>query len=224
MKFSMIRLACLPFGLMVRLKELALAGARDWHNRLQFRGAIVDSGCRVDTTSIIHQHSHLLSGCLVVKSSIGAYSYVGCDSIVQNTNIGSFCSIGRQVFIGLGTHPINHFSTSPLFYRTRNTFGVSVIERDLSFEEYRPVEIGHDVWIGAGAMILDGVCIGHGAVIAAGAVVTKDVDPYMIVGGVPARVLGRRFGEEKSERLLESEWWNWPIEEIVRRMDELNLP
>jgi acetyltransferase-like isoleucine patch superfamily enzyme len=222
MKSNLKRLAFLPFGLLMQIKELGLAGARDIHNRLRFRKAVIDAGCRVDSTTVVREHGHLLSGCLVVKSSIGAYTYVGCDSIVQNASIGAFCSIGRRVFIGLGRHPLHHFSTSPLFYRRRNTFGIPLIKEDLAFEEYESVEIGCDVWIGAGAMIMDGVKIGHGAIVAAGAVVTRDVEPYSIVGGVPARPLGERFGPEKVARLIEIRWWDWPVDEIADRVEELN--
>lgn len=222
MKSKLIRIAILPAGLLVKLFELAVAGARDLHNKSRFRGSIVDARCRVDPQSVIGERSHILSGSLVVNCRMGRYSYVGCDSIIQNATIGSFCSLGRQVFIGLGTHPLKHFSTSPLFYRKRNTFGVTVIKEDLDFEEYGRVEIGNDVWIGACAMVMDGICIGHGAVIAAGAVVTKDVDPYTIVGGVPAKVIGSRFDTSKSDRLMELAWWDWPIKEIAGKSDELN--
>jgi acetyltransferase-like isoleucine patch superfamily enzyme len=223
MKYKLIRAALLPFGLLAKLCALAQAGARDLHNRSRFPGSTVDADCRIGPQSVLGEHCHILSGSLVVNCRMGSYSYVGCDSIIQNASIGSYCSIGRQVFIGLGTHPIKHFSTSPLFYRKRNTFGVTVVREDLDFEEYRPVQIGNDVWIGARAMVMDGVRIGHGAVIAAGAVVTKDVEPYMIVGGVPAKVIGTRFDEGKADRLIKAGWWNWPVEEIVGRADELNL-
>ncbi len=221
-KSKLIRIALLPFGLLAKLFALAQDGARDLHNRSRFQGSIVDPGCRVDPKTKLGEHCHILSGSLVVNSRMGSYSYVGCDSIIQNTSIGSYCSIGRQVFIGLGTHPLKHFSTSPLFYRKRNTFGVTVVGEDLDFEEYRPVEIGNDVWIGARAMVMDGVRIGHGAVVAAGAVVTKDVEPYTIVGGVPAKILGKRFDDGKANRLTEAGWWDLPVGEIAERAAELN--
>jgi acetyltransferase-like isoleucine patch superfamily enzyme len=126
------------------------------------------------------------------------------------------------VFIGLGIHPLKHFSTSPLFYRKRNTFGVTAVREDLDFEEYRPVKVGNDVWIGARAMVMDGVSIGDGAVVAAGAVVTKDVEPYMVVGGVPAQVIGNRFDKGKADRLMGAGWWKWPVEKIVESAGELN--
>lgn len=222
MKSKLIRAALLPFGLFAKLGAFAKEGARDLHNRSRFPGSAVDAGCRIDPLTVLGEHCHILSGSLVVNTRMGSYSYVGCDSIVQNATIGSYCSIGRQVFIGLGTHPLKHFSTSPLFYRKRNTFGVTVVKEDLDFEEYRPVEIGNDVWIGARAMVMDGVKIGNGAMVAAGAVVTKDVEAYTIVGGVPAKTIGKRFDDGKAKRLTEAAWWDWPVGEIAGRAGELN--
>jgi tetrahydrodipicolinate N-succinyltransferase len=89
-----------------------------------------------------------------------------------------------------------------------------------SFNELPPVDVGHDVWIGARAIVLDGVKVGDGAVIAAGAVVTKDVPPYAIVGGVPARVLRFRMTASQSEVMRELAWWNWP-HSVLRDVSEL---
>ena len=208
----------LPIGLMRKLIELAGEGARDIHNKKRFAGSIVDSGCRIDKESSLAANTHILENCEVSRSRINEYSYVGKNSIIQNAEIGKFCSIAREVFIGLGTHPIDEFSTSTLFYRRKNTFGIELMDRDLEFEEYRKTEIGNDVWIGARAMILDGVKIGHGAIIAAHAVVTKDVPPYAIVGGVPARIIKYRFGEDRIRKLLALSWWNWDLAEIKERM------
>lgn len=222
MKYKLIRAALLPFGLLAKLCALAQEGARDLHNKRRFPRSAVDAGCRIDQGSVLGEHCHILSASLLVNTRMGSYSYVGCDSIIQNATIGSYCSIGRQVFIGLGIHPLKHFSTSPLFYRKRNTFGVTAVREDLDFEEYRPVKVGNDVWIGARAMVMDGVSIGDGAVVAAGAVVTKDVEPYMVVGGVPAQVIGNRFDKGKADRLMGAGWWKWPVEKIVESAGELN--
>jgi chloramphenicol O-acetyltransferase type B len=120
-------------------------------------------------------------------------------------------------------HPTDQFSSSPLFYRVRNTFQVEWINEDGSFEEYRPIEIGSDVWIGARAIVLDGVRVGDGAIVAANAVVTTDVPPYAIVGGVPAKILRYRFSREKIDHLLSLQWWTWSTNEIQERTDELAM-
>ena len=114
---------------------------------------------------------------------------------MQNTTIGNYCSIARNVSIGLGLHPLNLFSTSPIFYKRQNALLLDLISKDNEFKEYQPITIGNDVWIGANAIIMDGITIGNGAVIAAGAVVTKNVPAYAIMGGVPAKLIKYRFAE-----------------------------
>lgn len=219
---KLFRISLLPLGLLLKLYELAVEGARDIHNKLRFRDSIIDRKCRINPASKIDKNCHILENSLVLNSTIKTCSYVGRNSIVQNTSIGSFCSIANDVFIGLGAHPIAHFSTSPLFYRVSNTFNLKLIDEDYEFAEYRPIEIGNDVWIGARAIILDGVKIGDGAIVAANAVVTHDVPPYAIVGGVPAKVIRHRFSPEKIEQLLKLQWWSWPLSEIQKRMSELS--
>jgi len=212
----------LPFGFLLKLLELAMEGARDIHNKLRFRGVIVDRGCCINESSKIGEACHILNNSIILNSVINRFTYVGRDSIVQNASIGSFCSIANNVFIGLGLHPTNHFSTSPLFYRRSNTFNLPLIDKDKKFEEYKPIKIGNDVWIGSRAIVLDGVIIGDGAIIAAQSVVTKDVPPYAIVAGVPAKIIRNRFSPTKVHRMLELKWWLWPLSDIQKRIKELN--
>ncbi len=216
------RLFLLPFGLLFKLNELAIAGARDIHNKFRFKDSIIDRMCCINLASVIEPHCHILENTLILNSSISPCSYVGRNSIVQNASIGSFCSIANDVFIGLGTHPTDHFSTSPLFYRVNNTLKMQLINEDVVFSEYQKIEIGNDVWIGARAIVMDGVKIGDGAIIAAGAIVTKDVLPYAVVAGVPAKVIRYRFSPEKIEKLLRLQWWKWPLSDIQKRINELN--
>jgi acetyltransferase-like isoleucine patch superfamily enzyme len=95
-----------------------------------------------------------------------------------------------------------------LFYRKQNTFNIKVVDKDSSFQENKPIEIGNDVWIGARVIILDGVKIGTGAIIASGAIVTRDVPPYSVVGGVPAKIIKYRASENDIAFWQQSEWWN----------------
>lgn len=152
--------------------------------------------------------------CLIHQSKIGKYSYISSGTNILNTQMGRFCSIGPGVRIGLGKHAVDQFHSShPMFYSTRKQNGMTLVEEN-RFEEFQPVVIGHDVWIGANAVILDGVQIGNGAIVAAGAVVVKDVPEYTIVGGVPAKILRKRFSEDKIKELSDLEWWEYSEEKL----------
>ena len=151
--------------------------------------------------------------------SIGDFSYIGEKSRLMNTNIGKFSCIGPEVLAGLGMHPSREFvSTHPIFFSPLQQAQVSFVSVSC-FDEHAPIRIGSDVWIGARAIILDGISISDGAIVAASAVVTRDVPAYAIVGGVPARVLRYRFDDEEISYLKELKWWdkneNWLRENAV---------
>lgn len=154
----------------------------------------------------IHHHTN------IKDSQIGNYTYIQDNCKFEKCKIGSFCSIGDNVKVLSSTHPTRDFvSTSPVFFSTEGQCIKSFVEENL-FEEYRRVQgfgviIGNDVWIGSNAILLGGVTIGDGAIIAAGSVVNKDVPPFAIVGGVPAKILRYRFSEEQIKLLLENPWW-----------------
>ena len=133
--------------------------------------------------------------------SIGKYSYVNPHSTLENCTVGNYCSISAGVNICPGEHDLYAISTHPLFARDE-------------IPKRAPVVIGHDVLISLNAVILKGVRIGNGAVIGAGAVVTKDIEPYEIVGGVPAKHIGWRFDPETRERIEQSKWWEKEPAEI----------
>lgn len=145
----------------------------------------------------------ILSGC-----NLGKYSYVGDNSVFVNVKIGRFCSISSGVKAGLGIHPSSKFvSTSPVFYSTKMQAGSSFVETNL-FEENLAISIGHDVWIGTNVVIMDGVSIGDGAIVGSGAIITKDVEPYSIIGGIPGKIIKKRFTEDQIKFLLAYQWWN----------------
>ena len=146
---------------------------------------------------------------------IGDYSYIAKDSSISHCTIGKFCSIGPHFCCGLGIHPTTGVSTAPMFYSTAKQNGISLCSEN-KLQEFLPTNIGNDVFIGANVTVLDGVQIGNGAVIGAGAVVTKDIPPYGIAVGVPARVVKYRFEDTVIQRLQGKEWWNGSLEDIRR--------
>lgn len=170
------------------------------------------SNIYVHETTIISE-THLASWvkiqrqCYFYNSSIDSYTYFAGFNSVMNAKVGKFCSIGANVCIGPGRHPLDFVSTSPVFYSTHKQCGITFADKSY-YNEMGQVRIGNDVWIGTNAVILDDITIGDGAVIAAGAVVTKNVEPYTIVGGIPAKVIKKRFSAETIEKLLLFQWWN----------------
>ena len=146
----------------------------------------------------------------LINSSIGDNSYISGNSELRNVSIGKFCSIGPGVKIGLGAHPLNMVSTHPAFYANDKEF--MTFANQMYFNEFKQVLIGNDVWIGEDVMIPGGVKIGDGAAIAARAVVTKDVEPYAFVGGVPAGIIQYRFPADMRAKMLEIKWWDSDIE------------
>lgn len=158
----------------------------------------------------------------LIDSSLERYSTVGRRCSIRNTKIGQFCSIGSEVLIGLERHPTMGFvSTYGSFYIGKPTGIPSFLNKEI-FQEGLPVQIGNDVWIGTRALILGGVNIGDGAIIGAGAVVTRNVEPYSVVAGIPAKVLRKRYSAENIEKLINFAWWNKDIEWIRRNADKFS--
>jgi acetyltransferase-like isoleucine patch superfamily enzyme len=156
--------------------------------------------------SSIDQRSKIESGCQIVNVKMEKHSFCGYDCSIINCQIGKYCSISNRVIIGGGMHPIDWVSTSPVFYKGKD----SVKTKFSTFERPEPkmTRIGNDVWIGEGVMIKQGVVIGDGAIIGMGSIVTKNVDPYTIVAGNPAKVIRKRFSEEVIEGLISIQFWN----------------
>ena len=157
----------------------------------------------------------------LTEVELGDYSYVTGYCEIIYTTIGKFCSIAAHSRIHPVNHPMQRPTTSHITYRAADYFANESHEADVfDWRRASRVIVGHDVWIGHGGIVLAGRTVGTGAVVAAGTVVTKDVAPYTIVGGNPARVLKRRFDERTSERLLELAWWDWSHEKLRQALPD----
>lgn len=156
-------------------------------------------------------------------SKVEDYTYIAPGSRILYASIGKYCSIGRDCSIGLGLHPLDLKSTSPLFISKHNALGKSWVNDNL-FKEYKQIYIGNDVWIGEKASIMGGVKIGDGAVIGTGAIVTKDVPPYAIAVGIPAKIIRYRFSQEIIKRLLKEKWWDKAESYISNHINEFQKP
>lgn len=163
--------------------------------------ALIDNESNVDRRAKVNRFARLC------KTSVGRYSYLGINAWVIDAEIGQFCSIATDAYIGMAEHTVNRISTSPIFTEKYNATGHSWIDNDV-FAPFKHTIVGNDVWIGYRALVKGGVKIGNGAIVGAGAVVTKDVPPYAIVGGVPAKIIRFRFSEDVIEKLEELQWWN----------------
>lgn len=143
---------------------------------------------------------------------IGRYSYTGKNSIILHAEVGSFCCISWDVSIGGANHDYSRITQHSFLYNKSN---LMPSDKSSAYDRFsQTINIGNDVWIAAGAVITRGVIIGDGAVIGANAVVTKDVPPYAIVAGVPAKIIKYRFSSEVIQRLLNIKWWEWSEEKI----------
>lgn len=155
-------------------------------------------------------------------SVIGFSSYISHNSYMPKTKIGKFCSIGKNVSIIIGSHPTRKYvSTSPLFYSLESTKDFKIkFTKTTKYNEYNYIDdkyfvtIENDVWIGENVSIMQGVRINNGAIIGTNSLVTKDVPPYSIVVGSPAKIIRYRFDEETIKLLLEYKWWNKDIKWI----------
>lgn len=175
--------------------------------------ALIDDCSRVDKKAKINRFAKLSN------STIGKYSYVGPHSRIIRSDIGSFCSISWGCQIGLISHSLHFISTSPLFLEVENGTGSSWIDKDVVLDQGRRTQIGSDVWLGANSIVLAGVCVGNGSVIGAGSIVTKDVPPYCIVAGNPARVIRKRFDDDVINYLERLEWWTLNDEELKNSIE-----
>ncbi len=167
---------------------------------------------------------HTVVGVRVVLSEcdIGDFSYFSRGSEAIYTTVGKFTSIAANVRINALGHPMERVSQHNITYRPNEYFVGAKIDKGFrSLRQSRRVIIGHDVWIGHGVIVLPGITIGHGAVIAAGAVVTKNVEPYAIVAGVPAKRIKWRFPKSIRSRMIELAWWDWSDDRIAAAVSDM---
>lgn len=165
----------------------------------------------------------ICTGVKFYRGKIGKYSYIGNNSFVIDTDIGNFTSISTDCYIGGTSHPTEWVSTSPVFHKWEN-----IMKKNFSYHEFdifKKTKIGNDVWIGNRVMIKAGISISDGAVIGMGSIVTKDIGPYEIWVGNPARMIRKRFPDETIDMLINSQWWNWTdemIQDKARYFAEIN--
>lgn len=156
----------------------------------------------------------------LTETKMGDYSYICADGDVIYTEMGKFCSMASHVRINPGNHPLDRAALHHFTYRSE-MFGLG--EKDPTFFDWRreaKVTIGNDVWIGHGVTVMPGVTIGDGAAIGSGAVVTRDVDPFTVVVGVPAKPVRKRFDDETIAGLQDIRWWDWSHDMLREGLDD----
>jgi len=170
---------------------------------------VIHPGCDVAHSSF-GAYTEVGAGTRVANSHFGDYSYCDRSCDIANAEIGKFANIASFTRIGATDHPMEKASLHHFLYRSASYWDDAEDDAEwFAHRKSRRSAIGHDTWIGHGAMIKPEVTIGHGAVVASGAVVTKDVAPYTIVGGNTARLIRRRYPEQVAERMMALAWWEW---------------
>ncbi len=197
-----------------KLFRMIMEYPRRFTNGISLRAWIVDSA--------IHKTAQVQAKCKIRYSTVKRYTYIGAGTTVTHTDVGAFCSIAAGAAIGGGGHDLAAVSTSPIFCEGKNVFGINFATN--KFNPYKKTTIGNDVWIANRAIILQGITIGNGAVVGAGAVVTKDVPPYAIVAGNPARIIRYRFPDNTIHSLQEIAWWNWDDTKLINCGTEMASP
>jgi phosphonate metabolism protein (transferase hexapeptide repeat family) len=184
----------------------------------------IPASCQVSDTEF-GIYTELGENCYLQNSRLDDYSYIGQYCMLQNTEIGKFSNIAAMVRIGPTAHPMERPTLHHFTYR-RKKYGFSDSDDEGFFEKRkaRVSSIGHDTWIGHGAIIMPGVTIGHGSVVGAGAVVTRNVPDYSLAVGCPAIVKKERFKKDQVNALLKIKWWDWTYDQLKERLNDFYLP
>jgi acetyltransferase-like isoleucine patch superfamily enzyme len=178
----------------------------------------------VSTCSNFGEYAHLLNGASVASSTVGRFSRIN-GAVICGVSVGAFSAIGQRSFVGGGgDHPLDQISHHSLFYSPNKQQHphLNLAKEDKYIGGMKKTIIGNDVWIGSDVTVKHGITIGDGAVVATGAAVVKDVPPYAIVGGVPAKVIKYRHSPELRAALIESQWWCWPVAALQIISDEFD--
>ncbi|MEQ6247541.1 DapH/DapD/GlmU-related protein [Sulfitobacter sp. HNIBRBA3233] len=188
--------------------------------RLSAETPVIHAGCTI-THSRFGAYVEIGAGSRVAQSVFGDYSYCDRYADIANAEIGKFANIAAFSRIGATDHPLHTAACHHFLYRSDDYWDDAAPDADFFAQRRaRTAYIGHDTWIGAGAMVKPEVTLGHGAVVAAGAVVTRDVAPYTIVAGTPASPLRPRQPADIAERLIEMAWWDWPHDALRLALDD----
>lgn len=197
-----------------------------WKNRRD-KSVIFQKRCLISDDDFFEGNNNV--GGRIYKTHVGYGTYIiGENGYIHDCKIGRFCSIASNCHIGLGDHALNMVSTSPLFSNAQSMLPHNFLKESIPVEmagggwkDYNVI-IGNDVWLGYNVCVKEGVSIGDGAVIGAKSLVTKDIPPYSIAVGIPAKVIRYRFTQEQIKKLLEIKWWDWDIVQIEKSVHAFN--
>ena len=178
------------------------------------KGVIVKNSASVDKKTLFEGNNYVGNESILVNTKVGYSSYVGSQCTLINASIGKYCSIAKGFNVIIGQHPTCHFiSTSPMFYSNKHILPKKYVS-EILFDEFRftknhnSLEIGNDVWIGENVSVMEGVTIHDGAIVGAHSLVTKDLEPYGVYAGIPAKKIKDRFSKETIEKLIKIKWWD----------------
>ena len=177
-----------------------------------------------DTRSRFSKYTHILKGAKLNNVQVGKYSRIGENCRLTNVKMGNFSVFSADCVAGVGQHPTDTLTYHSIFYKKGNWgWHDDWVHYPEGFVEQKQITVGNDVWIGRRVILMDGITIGDGAIVATGAIVTKDVPPYAIVGGVPAKIIKYKFPQDVIDRLEAIRWWDLSDEEITRIIELFHI-
>lgn len=214
---------------MKNIYYIALGFIKNLYYRFTNSNIILCRGVVINNATKFEHHIKIYKKTSIKNSDISTGTYIGWNCILDNCTLGRFCSIGPYVEIIYGRHPMRTFvSTHPSFYSINKQAGFTFSDESI-FQENKYVSntsksiiIGNDVWIGYGVKIIEGITIGHGAVIGAGSLITKNIEPYAIYAGNPAKFIRFRFEKEEIDKLLELSWWDEDFDWIKNNYEQFS--